>query len=119
MARIDERDFRERVAITCADPAWDSPAAEATASFPDEGPYRGFLRRTDADGIRYAYFGGRAASRHGDARVTEGLLFEVSGRLKSDPDRYPSDGRRFREIGEAIVTDSPELLAELRKAYRA
>ena len=119
MARIDERDFAHRVAITSADPEWDSEAAEATAAMPAEGPYRGFIRRADAGGIRYAYFGGRTASRRGDARVSEGLLFEVSGRLKSDPDRYPSDGRRYREIGEALVTDSPALLAELRKAYRS
>ena len=119
MARIDQRDFRERVAIACADADWESDAAEATAAFPAEGPYRGFIRRSDAGGIRYAYFGGRTASRRGDARVTEGLLFEVSGTMKSEPDGYPSNGRRFREIGEAIVTDSPERLTELRKAYRS
>jgi hypothetical protein len=119
MTRIEERDYAHRVAITAADAEWESDAAEATTAFPAEGPYRGFIRRADADGIRYAYFGGRTASRRGDARVSEGLLFEVSGRLKSDPERYPSDGRRYREIGEALVTDSPGLLAELRKAYRS
>lgn len=118
MARLSEREFPFRIGVTCADAAWDAEDAEATAEVPDEGPYRGYIRRTDADGIRYAYVGGRGAYRRGDARVSDGLLFEVSGRLKSDPVRYPSDSRQFQEIGEVTVTDSPRLLAELSKAYR-
>jgi hypothetical protein len=119
MARISERDFPHRICIAAADPDWESDAAEATAAPPSEGPYRGFIRRRDAAGIRYAYFGGRTTWREGDAYVSEGLLFEVSGRLAADPDRYPSNGRRFAEIGEAIVTDDPRLLPSLRKAYRS
>ena len=105
--RVADRDFPHRLSIACADPRWDFDQIEATAGISAPAPYRGFIRRTDADGIRYAYFGGRTATLRGDAHVTEGLLFEVSGRMKSEPERYPSDGRRFREIGEAMVTDRP------------
>ena len=120
VARLSEREFPYRVGHSpCADAAWESEGGRGDRRLPRAGaPTAASSARTGGDGIRYAYFGGRKASPRADGRVTEGLLFEVSGRLTSDPDRFPSDGRRFRELGEAIVTDAPELLAELRKAYR-
>lgn len=106
------------MALTSADHAWEAPALDATDPMPASGPYSGFVRRVEGDVVHYAYFGGRTAWRQGEGGVSEGYLFEVSPTLRSRPKHYPSDSRTFRSLGEAMITDAPELLPELAKAYR-
>ncbi|GAA2010344.1 hypothetical protein [Microbacterium ulmi] len=119
MTRLRDREFPHRLAIAAADETWQSADVASTDPVPGDGPFSGFLRREDAEGVRYAYFGGRTAWVQDSGRVTEGYLFEVSPDLRSAPRGYPSNGRTFRARGEAIATDSPELLPTLSKAYRS
>lgn len=117
MKPLHAREFAHRLVVVTTDPRWTTDDAAATAPVRAGEDYRGYVRIADGSGFRYAFVGGRQHWIDGAAPVSGGLLFEVSPRLRIDPRAFPSDGARFREIGEVAVANDPALMEGLRAGY--
>lgn len=117
MTALRSRPFPHRLVIVAMDPAWASVDVAATRPVTSGEVFRGFIRIGCGDDARYGYVAGRIQWLRDGSPVSEGLLFQVSPSLRAEPTSYPSDGRRFREVGEVAVTGDPGLFAELSAGY--
>ena len=117
MTALRSRPFAHRLVMVAMDPAWTSVGVAATRPVTSGEVFRGFIRIGCGDDARYGYVAGRIQWLRDGSPVSAGILFQVSPSLRTEPTSYPSDGRRFREVGEAAVTADPCLFAELSAGY--
>lgn len=117
MKPLESRAFPHAVVVVTMDPRWTSLDAAATRAVEPGEDYRGYIRLADGADVRYAFVGGRSHWVDEGRPVAAGLLYEVSPRLRRDPRSFPSDGARFREVGEVAVANDPALFETLRAGY--
>jgi len=114
---LHTRDFPHRLVVVTMDSLWTTREAHATIPVAPAEDYRGYIRISDGADFRYAFVGGRQHWIDEDRPVAAGILYEVSANLRGGPQSFPSDGARFREIGEAAVANDSALFETLRAAY--
>lgn len=117
MTRVDAREFAHTVSLAASAPEWRAERLPATSPVRAGEPYRGFVRLDAAGGARFGYVASRSFWTDDGEPVAEGLLYEVSPGLRLEPQRFPSNGRRFREVGEAMITNDARLFSALLRAY--
>lgn len=117
MTRVDAREFAHAVSLAASAPEWRAQRLPATSPVRAGEPYRGFVRLDSDDGPRFGYVASRSFWTDDGEPVAEGLLYEVSPGLRGEPQGFPSNGRRFREIGEAMITNDARLFPALLRAY--
>lgn len=114
---VERRRFNSPIVVVTMDPLWTAPRAAATAPVIAGRAFRGYIRIATGEGFRYGFVAGRGHWDDVHGPVSDGLLFEVSPRHRIDPRSYPSDGSRFREIGEVAVANDPALFDTLRAGF--
>ena len=117
MTALRSRPFPYRLVVVTVDPMWTSVDAAATGPVTVGEVFRGFIRLGSGDDARYGYVAGRDHWVRDGLPVSGGILFQVSPSLRAEPTSYPSNGRRFREVGEVAVANDPRLVEDLRAGY--
>lgn len=117
MTALRSRPFPHRLVVVTMDPAWTAVDAAATHPVTAGEVFRGFIRVGSGDDARYGYVAGRDQWERDGSPVCAGILFQVSPSLRIEPTSHPSNGRRYREVGEVAVANDPRLFTELRAGY--